>query len=202
VNIVLCLLRTDNYYSFNFVCEYTFIYYYSCASESMKKKQSKKEQKPEVIKLSLFGKPEETQHKKRAVIQKDVGPKAEGPLPYFGEKHPKYAYAQHETPVPPGSQQIPPQYGEPVQPTVSETAPPTSSPGMGLFITGFIIFITIIFVLLTMNDDNGSGFSNCPTRCDGAAIIIDPECSCPSDSKYHSTISNKQCIGCKQCVCR
>lgn len=160
----------------------------------------KKKQKEEPIKLSLFGKPEERQ--KRIVIQKDVSPKAEGKLPYFKENPPKYAYAQHETIIPPGNQQIPPQYGEsqPVQVSIPSTTPPSSGSGTILIIIGIFIFITIIYALANIND--GGGFSNCPTRCDGTAIIIDKDCSCPSDSRYHSTITNKQCIGCKQCVCR
>lgn len=159
-----------------------------------------KQKKPEVIQLKLFGKPED---KKRGVIQKDVGPKAKGKLPYFKENSPKYAYAQNETIIPPGNQQIPAQYGEPAQEAIPEVVQSTQSSGSNtvLIMLGIFIFITIIYALMNIND-GGGGFSSCPTSCDGAAIIIEPECSCPSDSRYHSTITNKQCIGCKQCVCR
>lgn len=159
--------------------------------------------KPEITRLSLFSPPQEETPaaQKRAVIQKDIGPKAKGPLPHFGAKHPEHAYARGETPVPPSGQEIPPQYGtpEPAQAPIPEAAPPSSGSGMGIFITGFIIFITIFFVLLTMNDDNGGGY--CQTTCDGYSISVAPGCDCPTGSRYYDTITNGPCVGCKQCIC-
>ncbi len=159
--------------------------------------------KPEVVRLSLFSPPaEKPTRQKRAVVPKDVGPKAKGKLPYYKENPPKYAYARHETPVPPGAQRIPPQYGEPQYnaPAQTPAQPPSSGSNMGIWITGVIIFFVIIFVLLTM-DDGGGGFSSCQTTCDGYSISVAPGCDCPSGSRYYNTITNGPCIGCKQCIC-
>lgn len=163
----------------------------------MKKKVPKKE----FVKLSLFGGAKEAStREKRAVIQKDVGPKAKGPMPYFGAKQGKYAYARHETPVPPGGQAIPPQYGTPqYNAPVQTPAQPAPSSNMGVWITGIIIFFVIIYVLMTMSDGGGGGY--CQTTCDGYAISVAPGCDCPAGSRYYNTITSGDCIGCKQCIC-
>lgn len=160
--------------------------------------------KPEIIRLSLFGGAKEaSKREKRAVIQKDVGPKAKGKMPYFGAKHGKYAYARGETPVPPGGQSIPPKYGTPEyaqpQTPVQASTPPSSGSNMGVWITGVIIFFVIIYVLVTMSDGGGGGY--CQTTCDGYSISVSPGCDCPAGSRYYNTITNGDCIGCKQCIC-
>ena len=170
-------------------------------------RKASKVKEPEVIRLSLFGRPEEAQEprQKRAVVPKDVGPRAERKMPYYGERHPKYAYARGETPVPPGGQQIPPQYGtpEPAQPPAQVPAQPSSGAGTGLVITGIIIFIVIIYVPLTM-DDGGGGLGSCQTSCGPGdyEVTVAPQCSCPAGSRYYNTISNPPSMaGYKQCIC-
>lgn len=115
--------------------------------------------------------------KKPVLIKEKPSKPVPDRLPYYKDVQPQYRPAQ-----------------QPVRP---------QSSGGGGAIVAFIITFIIVFGLLwvfVINGDGGGG-GGCPTTCNGPAIIIAAQCSCPPDSYYHSTISSDREFGSKQCVC-
>jgi len=86
-------------------------------------------------------------------------------------------------------------------PKYTPAAQPVKAPSTGHNIMMAMIYTVIMIIVLVIvwnfigGDDGGGG--GCPVTCQGSAIVIAPQCSCPSDSYYRDTISG----GYKQCVC-
>ena len=112
--------------------------------------------------------------------------KAPEKMPYFRDNQPKY---------------------EPAKPTPQQQVPIQPKPAGNFLLTLFIIIIAIFFVfvlwkIMSLDDGGGGGgggqgLSGCPVSCNGLAITIAPQCSCPPGSRYRDTISG----GYKQCIC-
>lgn len=111
--------------------------------------------------------------------------KAPEKLPYYKERAPKY---------------------QPANPAQQRQVPLQPKPAGNLFLTLFIIVIVILFIFTAwkimslddrLDDGGDGGSSGCVTTCNGAAIVIAPQCNCPPDSRYRDTISG----GYKQCIC-
>ncbi len=149
---------------------------------------------PKIKRLSLYPRREEPQEldtvtvgfSKRAVITKERPDlKAPKRLPYYKESPPRYE--QPQTPL---------QETAPAQPTVDNITGVAIAIGIA-----FVIFFFVIIIVFS--DDNGGGgsISGCPTVCEGYAITIAPQCSCPAGSRYYNTITGQKAQGYKQCVC-
>ncbi|MBI4450960.1 hypothetical protein HY642_03220 [Candidatus Woesearchaeota archaeon] len=156
-----------------------------------------------VKRLSLYPKAQEPapqKRPKRLVLTLEKPPLKAKKLPYFKDTRPQYSPAQQ----PAQQAQVPAQQVQPGQ------APQAPVKPAGLGIGGILSIILIVFLVAFLlsqviisngGDNGGGGLSQCPTRCDGAAITIHPSCSCPSDSRYYSTIETRGYAGYKQCVC-